>query len=255
MILVNLFGTPGAGKSSGAAYIFSQLKMAGVNAELVTEFAKDKVYEENKEVFNNQAYIFGKQFFRLTRCQNKVDVIVTDSPLLLSVFYNTDPILGDNFNALVTDVFRSYTGLNYFLYRDKPYNPNGRFQTEQQSNDMVKPMLEFLADHSVDYVEVFGNKQGYDEIIGDVLALLKEMSSPPSIIDICKKDIVSGEESLFAIVSRKSEIIPLLVKACKEITGLEPQLIRHWTKNGRTMYDVGCHQIFFYVEGLEPEEE
>ena len=61
MILINLFGAPGAGKSTGAAYIFSQLKMRGVNVELVTEFAKDKVWEKSVEVFNNQAYIFGKQ--------------------------------------------------------------------------------------------------------------------------------------------------------------------------------------------------
>ena len=27
MIIVNLFGVPGAGKSTGAAYIFSKLKM------------------------------------------------------------------------------------------------------------------------------------------------------------------------------------------------------------------------------------
>ena len=82
MILVNLFGAPGAGKSTGAAYIFSQLKMAGINAELVTEFAKDKVWEESKEPFNNQAYIFGQQYFRISRCADKVDVIVTDSPPL-----------------------------------------------------------------------------------------------------------------------------------------------------------------------------
>lgn len=43
MILINLFGAPGTGKSTGAAYIFSQLKMKGINAELVTEFAKDKL--------------------------------------------------------------------------------------------------------------------------------------------------------------------------------------------------------------------
>lgn len=42
-IVVNLFGVPGAGKSTGAAYIFYRLKINGINAELVTEFAKDKV--------------------------------------------------------------------------------------------------------------------------------------------------------------------------------------------------------------------
>ena len=53
-LIVNFFGPPGSGKSTAAAYVFSKLKMAGVNAEIVTEYAKDKVWEENNEVFKNQ---------------------------------------------------------------------------------------------------------------------------------------------------------------------------------------------------------
>ena len=30
-LIVNLFGEPGAGKSTGAAYVFAMLKMAGVD--------------------------------------------------------------------------------------------------------------------------------------------------------------------------------------------------------------------------------
>ena len=40
-MIINLFGGPGTGKSTGAAYIFAKLKMCGVNCELITEFAKD----------------------------------------------------------------------------------------------------------------------------------------------------------------------------------------------------------------------
>lgn len=88
---INLFGPPGAGKSTLAAIVFAKLKMMGINCELVTEFAKDKVWERNNEALSNQIYIFAKQYYRMSRCAGQVDVIVTDSPLFLSPFYNKDP--------------------------------------------------------------------------------------------------------------------------------------------------------------------
>ncbi len=41
-IAINFYGGPGTGKSSMAAAIFSNLKNEGINAELVTEYAKSK---------------------------------------------------------------------------------------------------------------------------------------------------------------------------------------------------------------------
>lgn len=174
MLVVNLFGVPGAGKSTGAAYIFSQLKMRGVNAELVTEFAKDKVWEKNVEVFKNQAYIFGKQSYRISRCKDKVDVIVTDSPLLLSAFYNNDPILGEEFNLVVEKVFNSYENLNYLLQRIKPYNPKGRHQTEEESDALAEPMVKLLQKYNVYYKETKGCFDGYNFIIEDILSSLEK---------------------------------------------------------------------------------
>ena len=169
MILINLFGAPGAGKSTGAAYIFSRLKMAGVNAELVTEYAKDKVWEENKAVFDNQAYIFGKQYFKISRCADKVDVIVTDSPLLLSLIYNKDPILGENFNNVVRDVMNSYNCRNFYLERVKPYNPAGRHQTESESNDIANEILNLLKSEQIEFTICSGNESGYEQIVSKIL--------------------------------------------------------------------------------------
>jgi hypothetical protein len=87
VIVVNLFGGPGCGKSTGAAYVFSRLKEAGVNVELVTEFAKDLTWDKS-DALNDQLYMFANQFHRLYRCKRSgVDIVVTDSPLLLSNLY------------------------------------------------------------------------------------------------------------------------------------------------------------------------
>lgn len=57
--VVNLFAEPGTGKSTAAAQIFSELKWQGFSCELVTEFAKEKVWEESYKVLDDQIYIFG----------------------------------------------------------------------------------------------------------------------------------------------------------------------------------------------------
>lgn len=175
MVVVNLFGAPGAGKSTGAAYVFSKLKMLGVNAELVTEYAKDKVWEENDAVFKNQAYIFGKQYFRISRLYGKVDVVVTDSPLLLSSFYNTCELLGEEFNSLVCNVFNSYSNINMFIDRVKEYNEAGRFQSEKDSDLVARSLGLFLTKHGVACKHYPGDISGYDCIVQDVIEHIEEL--------------------------------------------------------------------------------
>ena len=173
MILVNLYGAPGSGKSTGAAYIFSKLKMAGIDAELVTEFAKDKVWEESKAPFDNQAYMFGKQYFRISRCADKVDVIVTDSPLPLSIFYNSTEILGKEFNEMVMKVANSYERMDYLIHRVKPYNPNGRFQNEEESDKLADDLWNFLMMWDIEFSQRNGNQEEYDYIVEEILEALK----------------------------------------------------------------------------------
>lgn len=170
--IINLFGAPGAGKSTGAAYIFAMLKMSGIDAELVTEFAKDKVWEGNKAVFENQAYIFGKQSFKISRCVNKVRVIVTDSPLLLSILYNNDKSLNENFTNCVLDVFNSYDNINYYIERTKPYNSNGRLQTENESDQIGTEIKTMLNKFYIDYRMIDGDVTGYDCVVRTIKHLL-----------------------------------------------------------------------------------
>lgn len=174
-IIVNLFGAPGSGKSTGASYIFSMLKLKGVNAEIATEFAKEKVWEENSCVFKCQPYIFGKQVYRLVRLMDKVDVVITDSPILLCAYYGKKDV--PSFTWAVEDTFNGYNNKNYFILRDKPYNPKGRFQTEEESNKVSEDLKDYLYKGNVSYKTVKGNIEGYNSIVDDIMEILNENNS------------------------------------------------------------------------------
>ena len=83
-ICINLFAGAGAGKSTIASGVFSLLKHHNVNAELITEYAKDLVWEGRLHLNRNDIEIFTEQLKRQFRLHGKVDVMITDSPILLS---------------------------------------------------------------------------------------------------------------------------------------------------------------------------
>lgn len=170
-IIVNLFGGPGTGKSTGAAYIFSKLKMLGIDAEYVTEFAKDKVCEECKTVFQNQFYITGKQVHRIKRVFGKVDVIVTDSPICLGNIYcpADKPLL----KHAIIEEFNSYgdANVNVFLSREKPYNPNGRNQSESEAKELDNTIKQMLVENKIPFINATGTLTGYDAIVNHIKEL------------------------------------------------------------------------------------
>ena len=174
-LIVNLYGGPGSGKSTGAAYLFAKLKMAGVDSEYVTEYAKDKVWEGNQEAFKCQFYITGKQAFRISRCFGKVDVIVTDSPLMLGKIYADRcglPILG---NACV-EAAKRYEGhtLDVIVQRTKEYNPNGRNQTEEEARAIDVAIRNMLGHYNVRPSQIDGDDEGYASLFSLVMNALKD---------------------------------------------------------------------------------
>ena len=170
-LVVNLYGAPGSGKSTGAAYIFAKLKMLGINCELITEFAKDKVWENNLEVFNNQLYILGKQSFKISRVLGKVDVIITDAPLYNNMLYlpKEQEHLFDAYKKIISDFSSKYDNFHYYIERVKPYNPNGRHQTEEESDKIGKKFKEKLLKNSIPIYSVNGDINGYDSIIENIV--------------------------------------------------------------------------------------
>ncbi len=142
-LIVNLYGGPGTGKSSTAAGLFSELKWRGHTTEMALEFAKDKVWEHSTAVLGNQIYIFGKQHHRIWRLRDQVEVVVTDSPLLMSLVYGAENT-SQKFHELVLYEHWQLRNLNIFLNRLKSYDPKGRLQTEAEAKDIDRQIMHML---------------------------------------------------------------------------------------------------------------
>lgn len=147
--IINLFAGPGAGKSTTASGIFYLMKSMGINCELILEYAKDLTWEKRTQAISNQVYVFGKQVQRLERVMNQVDYIITDSPILLSLIYNNNEPL--SFSQYVVDKFKSYHNINFFIKRDKDYNPAGRNQTLEEAIEIDNVILDILDANYIPY--------------------------------------------------------------------------------------------------------
>lgn len=172
-IIVNLYGGPGSGKSTMAARLFSELKESGIVAELVTEYAKDLTWQESYHELANQIYIFGKQQHRIWRVYGKVEVIITDSPLLLGLIYGDS---SDTFKKLVVEEYQSRNSIDIFLERVKPYSKIGRSQTEEEARQLDSNIKTVLDMHVPSYYTIPGIKSSTDhilELIKDSISNLK----------------------------------------------------------------------------------
>lgn len=174
MYVLNLFGGPCAGKSTVAATVFGLLKMNGVNVELVTEYAKDLTWEERDIALQNQNYIFGKQYHKMWRLKDKVDLIITDSPLILGLMY-AGKYESKYFVQNVVHTFMGFDNLNYYVKRNPDhYSEIGRNQTLDEAKDIDKDLINFLLDNKLTYTEVVGNFIGVNHIVEDILELFSQ---------------------------------------------------------------------------------
>jgi len=161
-IVINLYGGPGSGKSTIMAGVFAELKFRGINCEMAPEFAKEKVWEGSLDILGNQLYIFGKQHHTVFRLLGKVDVIITDSPIILSLYYGKN--CSDTFKKLVLEEFNKLNNINIFVDRIKAYNPKGRLQTEDEAKQIDKELLSILSNNNIETYHAPGKKASIDLI-------------------------------------------------------------------------------------------
>lgn len=169
-LVVNLFGGPGCGKSTIAALLFGKLKQHQINCEMALEYAKDKVWEESLKTLDDQIYVFGKQLHKIWRLKDKVDVIITDSPLLFSIIYDKDNNI--HLKNLVIDTFNGFNNLNCVIQRQTEYQQEGRYQNETDAKKLDNVIINLLNDNKIEYKCYNNIDTNVDEIFNDVIKLL-----------------------------------------------------------------------------------
>ena len=173
MIIVNLYGGPGSGKSTMRADVFRQLKQRGVNCEEVTEFAKVCVWEGRFSALKCQPFIFAQQLYATQMLSESVDVVVTDSPLLLCHYYASlqgrDP---ESFYTYMRDAAAQFVSMDYFLTRAGQYKTDGRMQNEEEANQVGDDIQAMLDHQGVDYRELVGNDTSAGHIVHWVMQRL-----------------------------------------------------------------------------------
>lgn len=175
MIVINLWGAPGSGKSTTAAGLFFLMKINKHKVELVTEYAKDLVWDRHDALLGNQICIFAEQQRRLHRLRDHgVDYVITDSPLPLPSLYRPRAYF-DHFDPLLLEAFHSYNNINYFLNRVSSFEKLGRVHNEQEAEKLSTDLKAFLATHRIAYTALEANPSTPDAIFRD----LAIRQSPP----------------------------------------------------------------------------
>lgn len=171
-IVVNLIGGPCCGKSTIASELFSRLKKMGIKCELNVEFIKDKIYQEENLIINDQILLFASQLFKIKTKLNKVDIVINDGSLLNNIIYNKEN--NKELNSLVIAEYFKFNNLDFFLERGTlPFENYGRIHTLDESLKLDQEIKDLYNMCNAKYISI-DSRDAVDKIIPIILKNIGE---------------------------------------------------------------------------------
>ena len=176
--IINLFGGPGIGKSSIAAGITYKLKKNHITCDNPYEFPKTLAWDENHSAIADQLYVLANQHRGIVKSFGKVDYIILDSPILLSLTYKNyykkesypSTLYGESFDKMLLDTFNQYDNINIVLERtDGNHNNNERYQNLEESIELDKEIEYSLRINDIPYHKIKVGKN----TVNDILKIIK----------------------------------------------------------------------------------
>ena len=148
--VINFFGAPGSGKTTTALGLSYFAKLEGFSVEYVSEVARELAYHGNlKEA--RQYDIMMAQYNKVSCLIDKVDFIITDSPVLLSYVYTHDVTI----QRMAIDRHNQFDNINFLLSRThRYYNDTGRIHNEQQSDFIADRINDCLRNEKIPSIPI-----------------------------------------------------------------------------------------------------
>jgi nicotinamide riboside kinase len=166
MLLVNLIGEPGAGKSTMAAGLFHALKARSYNCELVTEYTKELILTEDRWTLSDELIVFAEKYRRVRRLE-KVDIVITDSPLINSIVYGHSQF-GPSGGAFFESVAGRFDNIYFAIKRVVPYIPFGRMPDETAAGRAGEEIVSHLNRITKDWQWIDGSDDGLPLLVSAV---------------------------------------------------------------------------------------
>lgn len=171
-LVINLIGGPCSGKSTVAAELFARLKKMGVHCELVSEYIKDRIYDNHDSVINDQIFLFAQELHQLKNKIGKVDVIVHDGSLLLNINY--DKYNNYQLYDLVISEYNKFNNLDFFLLRNNiKFENYGRIHNLEESLNIDNDIKNVYHKYNINFIEL-DSKDSVDKIIKYILDNINE---------------------------------------------------------------------------------
>src|SRR3990167_1092022 len=130
--VVNVIGGPGCDKSLITSAIILFLKLHNKTVEVIPDFAKSLVWQQNFEVLKNQYFIAQRQYEMLCLLDGQVQYLITECSLPQVLFYNENYL--DNIcdigktRAQILEWYKQCNNVNVFIERgERKYIHTGRF--------------------------------------------------------------------------------------------------------------------------------
>lgn len=175
-----MYGAANSGKSTIAAYIYSELSSRGLSAALVPEYVKERAFLQTLIYGVDQLEIFGKQIWlEELPISAMIDYVVCECPVLLGVFFakKFGCWFWKNLYDIATEWEKRNLSLNIFLVgTGLAYDNRGRYGNEEISRKFADELLEFLEEHykNGDNPLFKSQSQNKEEILKFVLRKIEE---------------------------------------------------------------------------------